>query len=165
MIEIRPISQKAARAWIKEHHRHLSPPGGDVIRAACYVDGVLSGVAMAGHPVARALDDGVTLEITRVAVLLGAPNVCTALYGALRQAARALGWRRIVTYTLEHEGGASLRAAGWRRDGTVRGREWSCPSRPRRPSESPVDKVRWLWEREPTVVVRESRDAPEHAPP
>jgi hypothetical protein len=55
-----------------------------------------------------------------------------------------MGHRRLVTYILEGEDGASLRAAGLRKVEIVRGRSWSCASRPR------VDKhpttPKWRWE-------------------
>jgi len=141
----RPITQKDARAFVLAHHRKLRPPAGDVIRVALVdADGIIRAVAMAGRPVARGYDDGLTLEVTRVASD-GHANACSQAYGALRRAAVALGYVRLVTYSLPDEGGASLRAAGWRLDGEVKGREWSCESRPRGPAELPLDKWRWVW--------------------
>lgn len=76
----------------------------------------LWGVAIAGRPVARRLDDGHTLEVTRVCVRDGAPKGSNSfLYARCWNAARELGWRRMVTYTLTSESGASLRGAGWKR--------------------------------------------------
>lgn len=97
---------------------------------------------MIGRPVARALDDGLTLEVNRVATD-GAKNACSALYGAAWRAARALGYRRLVTYTLATEPGTSLDAAGWKVVGQVTGRSWSCPSRPRDDKHPTTNKVRW----------------------
>jgi hypothetical protein len=92
---------------------------------------VLVGVAIVGRPVARLLDDGLTLEVTRVATD-GSQNACSLLYAAAWQASKALGYRRLITYTQDGESGASLRAAGWR---IVAARPpaagWSRPSRPR----------------------------------
>jgi hypothetical protein len=51
------------------------------------------------------------------------------LYAAAWRAARALGYRRMVTYTLESEQGASLRAAGWMQIRTSAGGPWARPSR------------------------------------
>ena len=144
-MNITPITQKAARKWINEVHRHLSAPRGDVIRVALEVDGRIVGVGMAGRPVARHLDDGRTLEITRVAVQPGVRNGCSKIYGALRKAATALGWERIITYTLESEPGTSPQAAGFRCEGTAGGGEWNCPSRRRANAEAPQSKVRWSW--------------------
>ena len=154
-MRIVPITQKAARAWVDRYHRHCRAPRGDVIRCAVVdAEGVMRGVAMAGRPVSRLLDDGVTLEVSRVATD-GCPNACSALYAALRRAARALGYSRLVTYTLVEEPGASLRAAGWRQDhGDAGGGNWSKPSRPRGDTLQLFEdarqprtdtKQRWWW--------------------
>lgn len=144
-LRIAPISQRDARAWVDEHHRHLRGPRGDVIRAAIMAGDDVVGVAQAGRPSARMLDDGMTLEILRVAVLPGHKNACSMLYAALRRSWLALGWRRFITYTLAHEHGASLRAAGWVVDGHTDGGEWSRPSRARAPANQPEPKTRWIW--------------------
>jgi hypothetical protein len=78
---------------------------------------MLVGVGVLGHPIARRLQDGVTAEITRVCTS-GERNACSMIYGALRRAAVALGYTRVVTYTLADEDGASLKASGFR--GTTR---------------------------------------------
>ena len=147
MLTPRPITQRDARAWVQATHRHLSAPRGDVIRIAL-VDssGAIRAVGIAGRPVARWLDDGLTLEITRIASD-GAANACSMLYGALRRAGVELGYRRFVTYTLPEEGGASLRASGWTCDGEAGGGQWCCPSRHRREAERQDVKLRWSWSR------------------
>lgn len=74
--------------------------------------GELVGVAMAGWPKAGALADGRTLEVARTCTL-GQRNANSMLYGAICRAAAALGYARVITYTLESESGASLRAVGF----------------------------------------------------
>jgi hypothetical protein len=103
-----------------------------------------------GRPVARMLDDGHTLEVTRVATT-GARNACSLLYAAAWRAARALGYARLFTYTLAEEQGASLRASGWTLDRRTLGGSWSCPSRPRMDRHPLGMKSRWVLGR---------RDAP-----
>jgi hypothetical protein len=100
------------------------------------------GVAIVGRPVARGLDDGLTLEITRVCTD-GTPNAASALYGAARRATFALGYRKLVTYTLASESGISLRASGYRVVGEVQGRSWNCASRPRVDKHPLDNKLRW----------------------
>lgn len=140
-----PITQRAAFAWIKSTHRHLSPPRGDIIRVALVDnDGVIRCVGTAGRPSARMLQDGTTLEITRIASD-GYPNACSVVYGALRRAGQALGYTRFVTYTLPGENGASLRASGWQQAGTTAGGEWTRPSRGREPVEQSAPKTRWVY--------------------
>jgi hypothetical protein len=56
-----------------------------------------------------------------------------------------MGGRRLITYTLASEPGSSLEAAGFQREGKVKGREHDTPSR-RRPIKGGTqreDKVRW----------------------
>jgi hypothetical protein len=73
----------------------------------------------------------------------GAPNACSLLLGTAWRAAKALGYRRLVTYTLATEPGASLRAAGFWATGQVAARSWSCPSRPRIDKHPLVQRVSW----------------------
>lgn len=142
-LEIVPLTQREACAYIAEHHRHHKPPRGDVFRLGVADEsGTIRGVATIGRPVARHLDDGWTLEVTRVATD-GCPNACSALYGAAWRAARALGWKRLVTYTLPEEGGASLRASGWREIGSAGGGSWSRKERPRVDLHPMQEKLRW----------------------
>jgi hypothetical protein len=119
-----------ANAFVREHHRHHKPVIGHLFSIGAALDGVIVGVAIVGRPVARERDDGVTAEITRLATD-GTKNACSFLYGAAARAAFSLGFKRIGTYILATEPGTSLSAAGWRQIGEVRGRSWSCPSRPR----------------------------------
>ena len=109
-----PCDLADANAFVKQHHRHHQPVAGHKFSlAVCDEAGAIRGVAIVGRPVARRLDNGWTLEVNRVATD-GCSNACSALYGAARRAAFALGYRKLVTYTLPEEGGASLRGAGWR---------------------------------------------------
>ena len=147
-----PLTRAQARVFVAAYHRHSAPPVGDVFRVGLDVDGELVGVAIAGRPAARLLDDGTTLDITRVAVRDGVENGCSRLYGAACRAAAALGYVRVVTYTLERETGSSVRAAGFVADGDVEHRDtWARPRRPRHDlnlfgerTRDPGPKRRWV---------------------
>jgi hypothetical protein len=146
MSHLVPVRFRDACQFVAEHHRHHGPPQG--MRFCVGVaddDGVLRGVAIVGRPVARLFDDGQTVEVTRLATD-GARNACSMLYGAAWRAAKALGYRRLITYTQKPEAGASLRAAGWR---VLAERPphtgWWRPSRPRG-NHSPTGVQRTLWE-------------------
>lgn len=116
-----PTDLKTANEFVRNLHRHSRPVVGYKFAVGCASnDGTLHGVAIVGRPVARKLDDGKAAEITRCCTD-GTPNACSMLYGAARRAARALGHDPIITYTLPQEGGASLRAAGFRLDKTDAG--------------------------------------------
>ena len=112
-LDIVPITQREAFAYVERHHRHHRPPRGSIIQVAVAdQDGQVRGVAIVGRPVARMLSDGWTVEVIRVATD-GTRNACSKLYGACWRAVKALGYRRLITYTLPEEGGASLRGAGF----------------------------------------------------
>jgi hypothetical protein len=132
-LHIRPLSFAAARAFVERHHRHHGAPQGHKFSLGVHNEaGDLVGVAIVGRPVARHFDDGLCVEVTRVAVLDGASNACSALYAAAWRTARAAGYRRALTYTQAGESGASLRGAGWRKVAERPARPgWDAPSRPR----------------------------------
>lgn len=140
-----PCTRAEAQAYVALHHRHHKPPVSGIYCIACVDDsGGVRGVAMVGRPVARASCDGFTVEVNRVATD-GCPNACSFLLGAARRVAFELGYRKIMTYTLPAEGGASLRGAGWTQDGTTPGRSWDVPGRRRARESHPLGvKVRWV---------------------
>ena len=113
MLEIKPIHLVQAKDFIKRYHRHNIPPVGGKFAVACWDDDKICGGAICGRPIARHSDDGETLEIYRNCTD-GTPNACTKLYGACQRIARDMGYKRIITYTLLSESGASLRAANFR---------------------------------------------------
>lgn len=110
MLEIRPTHLKSACDYVKEHHRHNIPPVGGKFAVSCFEDERLCGVAICGRPISRHLDNGTTLEIYRNCTD-GTKNAYTKLYGACIRIARNMGYKKVITYTLESENGASLRAA------------------------------------------------------
>ena len=119
-----PVTLATARRYVVEHHRHSDPPVGHRVSVGIADDsGTLRGVGVMGEPKARMSNDGRTAEIVRVATD-GVPNGCSMLYGALVRAAWALGYDRVLTYTLAEESGASLRAAGWTNEGPAGGGDW-----------------------------------------
>jgi hypothetical protein len=137
------IELAEANEFVRANHRHHKPVVGHKFSIGASDGANIVGVCIVGRPVSRHRDDGMTLEVTRLCTD-GTRNACSFLYGAAARAAFALGYRRIGTYTLPEEGGASLRATGWKLIGERGGGSWSVPSRPR------VDKhptqVKMLWE-------------------
>jgi hypothetical protein len=137
-----PVELSEANAFVERLHRHHGNVVGHKFSLGAMNDGRLVGVAIVGRPVARGRDDGWTLEVTRLCTD-GTRNACSFLYGASRRAAFALGYRRLGTYILASEDGTSLKAAGWRMVGEVKGRSWSCPTRPRFDDHPIEDKQLW----------------------
>lgn len=145
-LRIVPVRFRDACSFVLEHHRHLREPRGHVFSVGVANDrDELVGVAMVGRPVARHFDDGLTLEVNRTATD-GTRNANSMLYGAAWRAAKALGYRRLITYTQAGESGASLRGAGWLLVGQRPARGgWDTPSR-RRGQHGAEAIPRTLWE-------------------
>ena len=139
---LQPVTFREACAFIDALHRHHEPPAGCLFCLGVSEGGQVVGVAIVGRPVSRMLQDGWTAEVTRLATD-GTKNACSKLYGAAWRAARAIGYRRLVTYTLPEEGGASLRAAGWRLLGEAGGGSWDRKDRPRVDTHPTQEKLRW----------------------
>ncbi len=144
-LDIVPVSFADACEFVTAWHRHHEPPIGHKFSVGVALGEQLVGVAIVGRPVARSFDDGRTLELTRCATD-GTPNAASMLYAAAWRASKALGFRRLVTYTQRGESGASLRAAGWAVIAERPPRPgWNMPSRPREPKGT-ENVQRYLWE-------------------
>ena len=148
-----PISIKQANQVIDRIHRHCEPVQGGKFAIGLTSGKAINpcGAAICGRPAARMLDDWGTLQVSRLAVPEAKhwKNACSFLLGRCCRVAAAMGYEKVVTYTLGHEGGASLRAAGFKVDGEVKaGGVWSSPNRPRdsKPETDGVAKVRWAKE-------------------
>ncbi|HJT76872.1 MAG TPA: XF1762 family protein [Gemmataceae bacterium] len=138
-----PIHIKEANAFIAKYHRHNLTTVGGKFAVGRVVRGKLVGVAVAGRPVARQLDDGKATEILRV-YTDGKRHCCSFLYARVAKIGRMSGYTRVITYSLEEKSGASLRAVGGRVVGRVEARERSARSRPRKSQAVYRKKVRWL---------------------
>jgi len=125
-----PISLRDAREFVRQIHRHHRAPQGGKFAIALSNGQKVIGVSIVGRPVARRLDDGWTAEVVRLATD-GTKNACSMLYAASWRAARAMGYRKLVTYILSSEPGTSLTAAGWRCVGLCGGGTWDRKDRPR----------------------------------
>jgi len=137
-MQLVPITRKQAREFVARHHRHSQPHVVEKFQVGLAKDGELIGVGVAGLPSARLLCDGETVEITRLCTT-GERNAASMLYGALLRAARALGYARAFTYTLQSESGASLKASGWTLDAELDvPQTWDRPNRSRENSKAPL---------------------------
>ena len=108
----------------------------------------MHGVATCGRPVARAYDNGLTIEVNRTCTD-GASNANSFLLGACWRVAAAMGYTRILTYTQEEESGVSMAAAGWERGADRKARKgWAESSVKLRELRDPVGVggvARILW--------------------
>jgi hypothetical protein len=137
------VYRDASRYVTRFHRHHIAPRGTRFALAVVDADGLVRGVALVGRPVARHMDDGFTLEVNRVATD-GCANACSALYGAAKRAAKALGYAKLVTYIRADEPGTSLKAAGWSREATVPPASWNVPSRMRQDKTEVVPRTRFV---------------------
>ena len=142
MLELQPIDYAEACIFIKEFHRHHLPTQGWKFGIAVNDGEKIVGVVTIGRPVARHFDDGLTLEVTRHCTD-GTPHVASMLWGAAWRAVKAMGYKRLITYTLACESGTSLRAAGWKVVGETRGGSWVREFRKRIDKHPLGQKLLW----------------------
>lgn len=144
-LSIVPLTLSEANAFIGKYHRHHLPRSNGIkFSLGVASGGEIVGVAVVALPVARHVCDGWTLEVARTCTD-GTPNANSALYGACWRVAKALGYRKLITYTMIEEKGTSLRAAGWKCIGICGGGTWNRPNcgRPRVDKHPLQQKLRW----------------------
>lgn len=144
-VNIVPITLREANRFVEQYHRHHGPARGCITCAAAATGQLIHGVAIAGRPVSRMLDDGFSAEVTRCCTD-GTANAASMLYRALWRAVRAVGYKRLFTYTLIDESGASLRGAGFKLIGVAGGGSWSREGRPRIDTHPTQAKLKWTIE-------------------
>ncbi len=113
----RPVTLREANDFVQNFHRHNGRTSRDGGKFAIGAElcGELIGVSIVGNPLSATFMDGYTAEVLRLCVNDKAPKgCCSMLYQASWRAWKAMGGRRLVTYTLKTESGASLRGAGWK---------------------------------------------------
>lgn len=143
-LRVVPLDLRDANALVATMHRHHAPVVGHKFSIGAADGERVCGAAIVGRPVSRHQDDGWTLEVTRC-VTDGTRNACSLLYGAAWRAAKALGYRRLITYTLADEIGSSLKASGWQCLGLRGGGNWNKPGRPRIDTDAILQGQKQLW--------------------
>lgn len=140
---IRPITFRTAAGFVSKYHRHHGAPVGNKWSIGLFAENEMVGCAICGRPVSRYLGDGNTLEITRVCVVDGIRNGCSRLYGACCRIAREMGYKKVVTYTLESENGASLKASNFVCEGVAGNAQWTGKRYEGKRREPQEKKTRW----------------------
>lgn len=144
-VKIIPLNLRTANEFVQAHHRHNDATSGHKFSIGLEQNGVLVGAGIAGRPIARHLDDGRTIELRRVCVKEGLPNGCSMLLARLKRISQLMGYERIVTYTLQRESGASLRAVGAKCTASCPPSRWQRAGRKGR--HQPVyDELKHRWE-------------------
>lgn len=152
MLQIVPCSLRKANDFVEMYHRHsirTSRDGGKFALAVASAAQVV-GVAIVGNPLSATFMDGFTVEVLRACVLPDAPRNCNSfLYGACRRVWFEMGGRKILTYTLTDESGASLRGAGWKLAATIKGHNpstWGKSDHLKRFEQSIIGEPKRRWE-------------------
>lgn len=163
-LEIVPMTLKEANAFVEQNHRHHKPVTGHKFSIGCSDGEKIVGVAIVGRPVSRYLDDGWTLEVNRLCTD-GTRNACSMLYAAAWRAARAMGYKKVITYILKSETGTSLKAAGWKCVGEAGGERWTGKRRPEVDLYPAQMKLRFEKEEQDGKEEKAGGDQPEQVQP
>jgi hypothetical protein len=145
-----PITLREANQFVEQFHRHnkrTSRDGGKFAIGASS-GSALVGVAIVGLPLARLLANGWTAEVLRCCTLNDAPKGTNSfLYAASWRVWREMGGKRLVTYTLKTESGASLRGAGWKVVAESIGHTWNRENLGRMREWQPIyGQMKFRWE-------------------
>ncbi|MCP1161243.1 MULTISPECIES: XF1762 family protein [Bacillus] len=140
-----PITLKIAQEFISKFHRHNQAPQGHKFSIGLWDHDVLIGVIIAGSPVARHNNNGFTLEITRCCLKSSIyRNGISKMIGSVYQVAKAMGYTKIITYTLDHESGDSLKSCGFELEAITSGGSWNSTARKRENKAPTTPKKRWV---------------------
>ena len=147
-MELIPINLREANDFVLSFHRHNKPTQGGKFAIGLTSDKGLIGVAIVGRPVARLLEDDFTAEVRRLCVNEEAErNACSKLYSACWRACRAMGYKKLITYTLQTETGESLRGAGFKIIGEVKPRKESWTNRINREWQPVYGQLKFTWQK------------------
>ncbi|CEH29088.1 XF1762 family protein [Aneurinibacillus migulanus] len=143
-LETLPITLKAAKEFVDAHHRHHRSPQGHKFSIALHDGDMVVGVIIAGRPVSRYQDDGLTLEVTRCCVKEAYKNGVSTLYAAVCRVAQVMGYRRVITYTLTEESGISMKACNFTLSRKSQGGSWDSKNRRRTDKHPTTEKYLWV---------------------
>lgn len=146
LLTVIPISIREANEFVLNFHRHNRPTQGGKFAIGATTGEQMVGVAIVGRPVARMLDNGYTAEVTRTCTNEFAPKgTVSFLYSTCWRICQAMGYHKLITYTLQSESGASLKGAGWKCVGQTKPHQWSWSGREREwDSIYDQPKLRWV---------------------
>ena len=149
-MNIEPISLREANDFVESFHRHSKRTANNGGKWAIGVahDGELVGVAIVGNPLSATYMNTHTAEVLRCCVNDKAPkNTCSMLYGRCWQIWRKMGGKKLITYTLQSETGASLRGAGWTVVGETKPASWDHKKDGIRREWQPIyGQLKFRWE-------------------
>lgn len=148
---IRHVKRSVHRDAVARWHSHHKPALGELFALGAFLDDALVAVVVLGRPVAQAVDNGETWEVTRLAVGPEAPRfTASRLLGAAGRVMDASGVTLGISYTRVDEPGGCYKAANWMPVGFVVGGDHVTGNRRTRwlpgmyvASTEKIDRVRW----------------------
>ena len=145
-LRLQPVTRDVVRLFVQKHHSHHHRPNTYIAAVGVSNEVGLVCVAVLEIPRARMLCNGTTAEVSRVASDGSTNNAASMACGAISRAALALGYTRLVSYTILGEPGTMYRASNWHPTALSTGGEWGRPSRPLlQKSNQTGEKVRWEY--------------------
>lgn len=137
------VSRSEANEVIREWHSHLKPVVGAIFQLGAFDGDTLVGVVVVGRPSSREYDYRKVTEVTRLCTN-GHKNAASKLLGAAHRTATAMGFEKLISYTLDGEAATSYRAAGWTQTAQLPARTWRRSEGTERANEVAVHaKKRW----------------------
>jgi hypothetical protein len=135
MMRIVPLKLREANDFVEQWHRHSARTSNDGGKFAIGLEheGSLIGVAIVGRPIARLLQVEGAAELLRLCTSPEAPKGSgSKLYARAKRIWQLMGGTKVHTYTLDREGGATMRGAGIHEGAAaVDGGQWDRPNRVR----------------------------------
>jgi len=108
-----PMTLKESNEFVDKYHSHNKRVQGYKFAIGAVYQDKLVGVAICGRPISATLDNKRTIELLRSCVLDDAPkNTNSFLYGRSWRVAEAMGYEKMITYTLVEEKGSACKAIG-----------------------------------------------------
>ena len=147
-----PLTLKESNDFVTAHHSHNKKVQGYKFAIGALFKNKLVGVAIAGRPVSATLDNKKTIELLRSCVLDDAPkNTNSFLYGRVWRIAVAMGYEKMVTYTLMKEQGSACKAIGMKIVGQTRdsSKAWAAKKKQdgiERENQAVYHEKKYRWE-------------------
>ncbi len=108
-----PMTLKESNEFVDKYHSHNKRVQGYKFAIGAIYQDKLVGVAICGRPISATLDNKKTIELLRSCVLNDAPkNTNSFLYGRSWRVAEAMGYEKMITYTLMKEQASACKAIG-----------------------------------------------------
>jgi hypothetical protein len=147
-----PMTLREANEFVDKYHSHNKRVQGYKFAIGAVYQDSLVGVAICGRPISATLDDKKTIELLRSCVIDNAPkNTNSFLYGRSWRVASAMGYKKMITYTLTEERASACKAIGMKivsqtKDSTNAWKQKEKRDGIKRESQEIYKKLKYRWE-------------------